>query len=121
MKKNKHIVGELLSGVGIGTVNGLLGGGGGMICVPLLNGVCGENTKVSHATTVLVILPVCIASAAVYWLSGKFDLVGEIPVIIGVVIGGAIGSVLLKVLKGRAISVIFALIMIAAGVRSLFL
>ena len=42
----------------------------------------------------------------------------EVPVIVGVVAGGIIGSVLLKVLRGRAIAVIFALLMIAAGLRS---
>ena len=118
MKKKRNIVAEVMAGAAVGAVNGMLGGGGGMLCVPLLTGIAKEEVKVAHATTVLVILPVCIASAAVYWASGRFDIVADVPVIAGVVAGGALGSVLLKVLNGRVITVIFALLMIAAGLRS---
>ena len=116
--KKPNIAAEVVAGAAVGAVNGLLGGGGGMLCVPLLTGVAHERVKIAHATTVLLILPVCIASASVYWASGRFDFVAEVPVIVGVVAGGIIGSVLLKVLRGRAIAVIFALLMIAAGLRS---
>ncbi len=119
MRKKKVPV-EVSTGCAVGAANGLLGGGGGMLCVPLLEKALGEEVKVSHATTVLVILPVCIASAIVYWTSGKFALEANVPVIIGVVAGGAVGSVLLKVMRGKFIAVIFALLMIIAGVRMAF-
>lgn len=120
MKRGAKLTAELLTGSAVGLANGLLGGGGGMLCVPLLEKALKEDVKVSHATTVLIILPICIASAIVYWSSGKFDFVSNIPVVIGVVVGGIVGSVLLKVMKGRVIAVIFALLMIAAGVRMAF-
>lgn len=120
MKKKGKLTAELLTGSAVGLANGLLGGGGGMLCVPLLEKAIGEDVKVSHATTVLVILPICVASAIVYWSSGRFDFVSNIPVVLGVVGGGIIGSVLLKVLKGKSIAVIFALLMITAGIRMAF-
>lgn len=120
MKKRKKHTAELLTGAAVGLANGLLGGGGGMLCVPLLEKALGEDVKVAHATTVLVILPICVASAIVYWSSGKFDFVSNIPVVLGVVGGGVIGSVLLKIMKGRVIAVIFAALMIVAGVRMAF-
>lgn len=119
MRKKKVPI-EIATGCAVGAANGLLGGGGGMLCVPLLEKALKEDVKVSHATTVLVILPVCIASAIVYWTSGKFEFTANLPVIFGVVAGGAIGSVLLKVMRGKFVAVIFAVLMIIAGIRMAF-
>ena len=41
-----------LSGTAAGLVNGLFGGGGGMVLVPLLNGWCGLAGKQAFATCV---------------------------------------------------------------------
>lgn len=111
---------EILTGTVVGFANGLLGGGGGMLCVPLLEKGLKEDVKVSHATTVLVILPICIASAVVYWSSGKYDFISNMPVMIGVVGGGVLGSVLLKKAGGKVVAVVFAGLMILAGVRMAF-
>ena len=48
-----------VSGALAGAVNGLFGGGGGMVLVPLLSGWCGMEGKRSFATCVAVILPLC--------------------------------------------------------------
>ncbi|MBQ7227580.1 MAG: sulfite exporter TauE/SafE family protein [Clostridia bacterium] len=117
--KRKRLLTFLTGGV-VGLINGLLGGGGGMISVPLLEKGLKEDVKVSHATTVLIIFPICIASAIVYWTSGKFAFEANVPIILGVIVGGVIGSVLLKKLKGRIIAVAFALLMIFAGARMAF-
>lgn len=57
-----------LSGTAAGLVNGLFGGGGGMVLVPLLNGWCGLAGKQAFATCVAAILPLSAVSAAVYLL-----------------------------------------------------
>ena len=54
-----------LSGTAAGLVNGLFGGGGGMVLVPLLNGWCGLAGKQAFATCVAAILPLSAVSAAV--------------------------------------------------------
>ncbi len=120
MKKGWKAAAEAAVGAAVGAANGLLGGGGGMLCVPLLEKALGEDVKVSHATTVLVILPVCVASAIVYWSSGRFAIDANLPVIFGVVAGGVLGSALLKIMNGRVTAVIFAALMIMAGVRMAF-
>ncbi len=117
MKKPIKTILEIVTGGAVGLASGLLGGGGGMLCVPLLEKVLKEDVKVSHATTVLVMLPICLAGAIVYWSSGKYGFAENLPVILGVLLGGAAGSALLKKLGGRAVAVIFACLMIAAGVR----
>ena len=119
--KIKKTLAEILTGLAVGAINGLFGGGGGMLCVPLLENVLGESVKISHASTVMIILPVCIAGAFVYVASGGVAAASSLfPVAAGAVAGGVIGSLLLKNAKSKAIAVIFALITVAAGVRSVW-
>ncbi len=110
----------ILGGGAIGFANGFFGGGGGMLCVPLLEGPLGEPTKTAHATAMLIILPISLASAVTYALSGSVDVGLCVKVGIGVIAGGIAGALLLKKLNSTAVSIVFALIMAAAGIRMAF-
>ncbi len=120
MKKGTKKAFMILGGIGVGFINGFFGGGGGMLCVPLLNKVLGEKTKPSHATAMLIILPISIASAVTYVSSGYFDLKLTLIVGGGVIAGGIAGALLLKKLNSSVISIVFALLMIAAGIKLAF-
>ena len=50
MSNLKSIFRGAFTGVAVGAANGLFGGGGGMIAVPLLSGVMGYEEKAAHAT-----------------------------------------------------------------------
>ena len=108
------------AGCAAGAVNGIFGGGGGMIVVPLLTSVGRKPPLVAHATAILVILPVSLVSAAVYLIGGWFDAELFIAVSIGVVLGGAAGAKLLGSITPAAATVAFAAVMFAAGVRMMF-
>lgn len=120
MRTDKKNLKSALSGLATGAVNGLFGGGGGMVAVPLLKNLLGYNEKKSHATAILVIAPVCAASAIIYIISGYFRADVVIPAAIGAVAGGFIGAKLLGVLPEFVINIIFTAAMLAAGVRMLF-
>lgn len=113
--KNKLSLGG--AGCAAGAVNGIFGGGGGMIVVPLLTSAGQKPPLVAHATAILVILPVSLASAIVYLAGGWFDAELFIAVSIGVVLGGAAGAKLLGAITPAAATVAFAAVMFAAGVR----
>ena len=49
-------------GLIIGFINGFFGGGGGMVCVPVLNNFVSLTDKKSHATAILIMLPLCVVS-----------------------------------------------------------
>ena len=108
------------AGCAAGAVNGIFGGGGGMIVVPLLTSVGRKPPLVAHATAILVILPVSLVSAAVYLIGGWFDAELFIAVSIGVVLGGAAGAKLLGAITPAAATVAFAVVMFAAGARMMF-
>lgn len=120
MRKDKLKFKSTISGILTGAVNGLFGGGGGMVAVPLLKNFLGYSEKKSHATAILIIAPVCAASAAIYIISGYFRAEVVIPAAIGAVAGGFIGAKLLGVLPEFIINLIFIAAMLAAGVRLLF-
>ncbi len=99
-----------------GAVNGLFGGGGGMVAVPLLKNVSGYGERRAHATAILVIAPVCAVSAIVYIFNGYFRADVVIPAAIGALAGGFAGAKLLGSLPETPIKIIFIALMIAAGV-----
>ena len=134
MKKNKNLAkidktGKIsakqklllsVCGALIGLVNGFFGGGGGMICVPLLEKVLHLENKYSHATAIVVIFPISFVSAVIYLLSGNLQTVPFLTVGSGVLLGGIVGSYLLKFLPSKIIRIIFVFIMLAGGIRLLF-
>ncbi len=113
----KEVCVLLLCGAIIGFLNGFFGGGGGMICVPLLENVLHLGSKYSHATAIVIIFPISFISAIIYLLSGTLETLPLVTVGLGVVVGGILGSFALKLLPPKALRVIFALIMLAGGIR----
>ncbi len=108
------------AGIVTGLANGLFGGGGGMLVVPMLAFLAGMPVKNAHATAILIILPVSALSGIIYAAFGNFTLSAGIPVTAGVLAGGVLGALLLKKLPVKWISVIFAAAMLAAGGKMLF-
>lgn len=110
----------VLGGVFIGFLSGFFGGGGGMLLVPLLVSVGLFSQKEAHATAQSIILPLSIVSGVVYVLSGKYDIEVGIPVGIAFIVGGVLGSLVLKKIPNKVLGIVFAGLMIVAGVRLLW-
>ena len=118
MKKKFLILLSIVAGLGVGALNGLFGGGGGMVAVPVLTYFLQLDTKKSHATAIWVILPISIVSAVIYYLKIRMDFAILIPSAIGVLIGGVVGAFLLSKLSNRYIRMAFSVFMILAGIMS---
>ena len=110
---------KLITGAIIGFVNGFWGGGGGMICVPLLQNVIKLPEKKAHATTLLIMLPLSIASLVVYLFSGNLPIVDALKIGVGFVIGGVIGANILKKISNKWLGYLFSIIIIVGGVKML--
>lgn len=118
-KENKEKMQCVLFGAIAGFINGLFGGGGGMIVVPLLTYFLRMQSKKAHATAILIILPMSIVSGLLYASSKTLDLSLTIPTAIGVTLGGLIGAIALNKLSNKWISVIFSVVMAIAGIKML--
>lgn len=81
-----------LAGGAAGLVNGLFGGGGGMILVPLLAGKCGLERRKAFASSVAIILPLCALSAIIYFVRGQLELFTALPYLLGGLLGGLVGG-----------------------------
>ena len=110
---------KLFCGVAVGAANGIFGGGGGMLAVPLLQKT-GLDGQKAHATAILVILPVSLFSFFLYAIRGFYDFSVLIPTALGVTFGGFLGAKLLKILPMKIISIVFAFLQAFAGIWMLF-
>lgn len=105
----------IIAGFSAGILNGWLGGGGGLILVPLLTGWIGLDTKKSFATSVLAMLPVSLLSALMFPKEG-FDLYNAMPYILGGAAGALISGRFIKAASPPLLKRIFGALMLAAGV-----
>ncbi len=109
---------RIAGGGAVGAANGIFGGGGGMIAVPLLERIEGRGTAAAHATAIACILPASFTSAVVYLLWGLVPWQVLLPVAIGVLAGGLLGAKLLPLLPPRALDLAFSALMLLAGVKA---
>ena len=101
------IVGSLFAGI----VSALLGVGGGIVKVPLMNLVMGVPLRVATATSNLMIGITASASAIVYFLRGGIDPYVAAPTAIGVFIGAAAGSRLAHRVDVRVLRALFIVVL----------
>ena len=119
-KKFKSWFLDAIWGSVIGFINGFLGSGGGMVAVPILENLKKIENKKAHATAIAVIFPLSVISAIIYSANFELDWVVIAVLSASVTIGGIFGSIFLKKLSGKVIRVIFASLMLVAGIRLLF-
>lgn len=117
-KNNKVLA--VIAGIIAGFINGLFGGGGGMVIVPMLNKFLKLDEKSAHATAILIILPLSLVSALFYLSFGSLELKSAFPITFGVIVGGVIGAFLLKKLSVKKVIGIFYTAMLVSGIKMLF-
>ncbi|HEX2938293.1 MAG TPA: sulfite exporter TauE/SafE family protein [Ruminiclostridium sp.] len=107
-----------IPGFAAGILNGLLGAGGGMVIVPMLEKSGLEPTK-SHATSIAVIVPLCILSAAIYLFGSSLSYHDVLPFLPAGFIGAFVGSIVLPHIPARLLRRIFGAFMLYSSWRLL--
>ena len=108
-----------IAGAAGGLVNGLFGGGGGMVLLPLLTKLSALEARSAFATCVAVIFPMCCVSTAVYLWQVRPGLELVLPYLLGGLIGGVLGGLTFEKVPVRWLKVIFGLFLLYGGVRYL--
>ncbi len=121
LQKNqkRRLFPALLGGAAAGALNGLLGAGGGMVLVPLLE-TLGVRGKKSHATSLAVVVPLSAASAWLYHSRGWLDTGLVLACLPGALAGAAAGAWLLHRVRAGWLKTALGVLMLWAGVRSLW-
>ena len=114
-----HLWKSRLAGGAAGLANGLFGGGGGMVFLPLMSRSADLSKRQLFATCVAVIFPVCAVSAAVHFFRSGISLSQALPYLAGGLLGGFLGGRLYGRISTRWLRRIFALFLFYAGVKYL--
>ncbi|MBE6962231.1 MAG: sulfite exporter TauE/SafE family protein [Ruminococcaceae bacterium] len=114
-----HIWKTRLAGAAAGLANGLFGGGGGMVFIPLTSRTGILEGRQLFATCVAVIFPVCAVSAAVYFWNGGLSFSAALPYLLGGLAGGFLGGRLYGRVSTVWLRRLFALFLFYAGVKYL--
>ena len=119
MKFAKKYKFHLIIGALAGTINGLLGAGGGIIITYYLSHVLTKEQKAQNgvfANAVATMLPISVISIAIYLCKGyiKFDQ-GLLSLMPSAILGGVLGAFLLTKLNLKAVKIIFAFLVTISG------
>jgi len=107
------VVASLLAGA----VSGLLGLGGGIIKVPILNTFCGVPIRVAAATSTFMIGITTAASAFLYYGRGEIVLPLTAAVALGALPGSLVGARLSDRVATRSLKVLMAVVLVGVGLR----
>ena len=114
-KKNRC---RLAGGV-TGAVNGLFGGGGGMVLLPFLTKWGGMAQRCAFATCIAAVYPMCMVSAVLYYLRVRPALSVLLPCLLGGVVGGVIAGLTFEKVPVRVLKLLFGLFLLYGAVRYL--
>ena len=109
-----------LAGILSGIVNGLLGSGGGILTVLFLSKIYAKDssysTKDIFAITLCSSVIMSMASLLFYLSSGCFSVSDSALYMLAAVPGGVLGAILLEKLSSKTMKLIFALLVVWAGI-----
>jgi uncharacterized membrane protein YfcA len=99
-----------------GVMSGMLGVGGGVIKVPVMNTIMRVPVKAAAGTSAFMVGITAVASSSVYYSKGKIDPTIVVPAMIGIYLGSQFGSRLTRRLHAERLTLIFVLILLYLSV-----
>jgi uncharacterized membrane protein YfcA len=100
---------------GAGVLSGMLGIGGGVIQVPMMNLVMKMPVKAAAGTSSFMVGMTAVATATIFYSEGKIDPQVAVPAMLGVFVGSNIGSTLTKRLKTHRLVLLFFIMLTYLG------
>ncbi|MBE6837016.1 MAG: sulfite exporter TauE/SafE family protein [Ruminococcus sp.] len=120
MKKKFSKLKLLICGIIIGSLTGFFGSGGGILAVPLLESA-GLEPQNAHSTSIAITLPLSIISSFFYLSGGSLDISEALKYLPLGIIGAVVGAKLLSRISGKLLKKVFAVVMVIAGVRLIWI
>lgn len=111
----------VLSGGAAGAVNGLLGAGGGMVLVPLLNAGGDLRDDQVFPASVAIILPLCLVSLTVSGLQMPLPWLKALPYLLGSIPGGLLAGLWGKHIPTKWLHRALGLMILWGGFRYLWM
>ncbi len=89
-----------------------------MLIVPILKKY-GLSQRATHATSVCIVLPICLVSAIMYLLKGQVTLADALPYLPFSVLGAIIGSFALSKINQKLLRQLFGGFILWAAIQLL--
>ena len=122
MQRNKHFqfpLGAALAGFLAGIVNGIFGGAGGMVLIPLLGLWTAVQPDELFPIRVGVMLPVCLFSLWLISRTGPLPWPDALPYLLGSAGGGVLAGTVGRRVPTLWLHRIFGVLLLWGGVRYL--
>ena len=116
MNKQKYM-GPILAGLGAGAVNGLFGIGGGMVLIPLLTFLTDWEDEKIFASSLSIILPICLVTLIATSITGPIAWYTSIPYLIGSSVGGLLAGFMGHKIPVQLLHRALGLLVIWGGIR----
>ncbi len=108
-----------LAGAAAGAINGLLGAGGGMVLVPLLQKTGELEEREVFPASVAIILPLCLVSLGIGSLDRAIPFREALPYLLGSIPGGILAGLWGKKIPVKWLHRALGLMILWGGVRYL--
>lgn len=99
-----------------GVLSGMLGIGGGLIQVPVMNLIMKLPLRAAAGTSSFMVGLTSVATAAVFYTNGMIDPQVTAPAMVGVLLGSSFGSWLTKRVKVQQLVSVFVVIMVSLSI-----
>jgi len=103
----------------VGVASSLLGVGGGIINIPVMNLIMRVPIRAAMATNSFMVGIVALAGACVYYYHGFVHPITVAPVMVGSFIGALIGAQLVQRARSIILKQVFAIVMLILAVLML--
>ena len=110
----------ILVGLVGGFLSGMFGVGGGIVMVPLIMWVLGHDRHTAHATSLAAIFLIASSGVVAYASAGSMDASIGLALGLGGIVGGILGATLMHRMSPRGLQLVFALLLVGAGLRMVF-
>ena len=100
----------------VGIVSSLLGVGGGILNIPVMNLVMRVPIKAAMATNSFMVGITALAGACVYYYNGYVYPMTAAPVMVGSFVGALVGAQLVQRVRGARLRQLFAIVMLILAV-----
>jgi len=105
-------------GLGVGTLAGMLGVGGGFVLIPLMIAVMRVPTRIAVGTSLVVILTTTLAGSTGKIATGQFDASIAFFVILGSIVGAQVGGRVNSRVSPRGLRLCLTLLLSTITVRT---
>lgn len=101
---------------GSGILSGMLGIGGGVIQVPVMNLLMRIPVKAAVGTSSLMVGMTAVTTAAVFYSQDKLDPRVVVPCMIGIFLGAQLGSQITRRVQTQRLIIVFVLVLAYLGI-----